>query len=22
MWLWNEQIDEMFKQKSVSNPMC
>jgi len=22
MWLWHEQIDEMFTQKSGSNPMC
>jgi len=21
-WLWSEQIDEMFTQKSGSNPMC
>jgi len=22
MWLWSEQIYEMFTQKSVSSPMC
>jgi len=22
MWLWIEQIDEMFTQKSGSNPVC
>jgi len=22
MWLWSEQIDEMFTPKFVSSPMC